>query len=182
MANRRHFPTGWRDQSTSAQPYHGVGGLLSLCDLLKNTYYAGLRLVIDKIVDLVIAMDQCASILRLGFWISEELHHIFVVRSLAYWGLGLDIHRLGLGRRDCAECLDLAVVETRRLTKAREADRGRRNAVKLCKRRDSILPPVHGENGKNQWDSLAHIWFLSLALTPGNDASSNMRPFRNSMI
>ena len=105
--------------------------------------------MIDKVVDLVIPMDQGASILRLGFWISEELHYIFVVRSLAYRGLGLDVNRLGLRRRDGAEGLDLAIVETRGLAKTREADRGRRNAVKLRKRHDSIPPPVHGEYGRN---------------------------------
>lgn len=102
--------------------------------------------------------------------------------NLAYWGLGLDIDRLGLRRRDGAEGLDLAIVEARGLAKAREADRGRRDAVKLCKGRDSILPPVQGEYGRNKHDVVGYIWFLSSALTPGNDASSNMRPSRNSMI
>lgn len=118
--------------------------------LLEYAYYPGFRLVIDKIVNLVVAVDQCASILRLGFWISEELHYIFIVWSLAYWSLGLDIDGLGLRRRDGAEGLNLAVVEAQGLAKSREADRGRRNAVKLRKRRDGILPPVHVENGRNK--------------------------------
>ena len=67
--------------------------------------------MIDKVVNLVIAVDQGTSILRLVFWISEKLHYIFIVRSLANWGLGLDVDRLGLCRRDGAEGLDLAVVE-----------------------------------------------------------------------
>lgn len=119
--------------------------------------------MIDKIVDLVVAVDQCASILRLGFWISEELHYIFIMRSLAYWDFGLDIDGLSLRRRDGAEGLDLAVVETRGLAKAREANSGRRNAVKLRKRRDGILPPVHGENGRNKYgEAGSHlISFLS---------------------
>lgn len=74
--------------------------------------------MIDKVVDLVIPMDQCASILRLGFRISEEIHYIFVVRSLAYRGLGLDIDCLGLRRRYGTEGLNLAIVETRGLAKA----------------------------------------------------------------
>lgn len=105
--------------------------------------------MIDKVVDLVIAMDQSASILRLGSWVSEKFHYIFIVWSLSNGSLGLDIDRLGLRRRDGAEGLDLAVVEARGLPKAREADRGRGNAVKLRKCRDSILPPVHGQCGRN---------------------------------
>lgn len=107
--------------------------------------------MIDNVVNLVVAVDQCASILRLGFWISEKFNYILIVRSLAYWDLRLDIDRLGLRHRDGAKGLDLATVEARGLAKAGEADRGRRNAVKLCKRRDGILPPVHGEYGKNKY-------------------------------
>lgn len=106
--------------------------------------------MIDKVVDLVIAVDQCTSILRLGCWISEELHYIFKMRRLSYWGLGFDINSLGLRRRDGTEGLDLAVIEARGLAKVREANRGRRNAVKFRKRHDSILPPVHGECGRNK--------------------------------
>ena len=113
--------------------------------------------MIDKVVDLVIPMDQCASILRLGFRISEEIYYIFVVRSLAYRGLGLDIDRLGLRRRDGTEGLDLAIVETRGLAKARKADRGRTNAVKLRKCCDSISPPVQGEYARNIYGWSAHI-------------------------
>ena len=138
--------------------------------------------MIYKVVDLVITVDQCASISRLVFLFAKKLHYIFIVRSLAYWDRGLDIDRLRLRGRDGAEGLDLAIIEARRLAKAREADRGRRDEVKLRKRHNGILPPVDGEYGRNKNGRVAHIWFLSSILTPGNDASSNMRPSRNSMM
>ena len=118
--------------------------------LLKNAYYPGFRLMIYKIVDLVITVDQCASILRVVFFFAKKLHYIFIVRSLTYWDRGLDIDRLRLRRRDGAEGPDLAIIEVRMLAKAREADRGRRDAVKLRKRHNGILPPVDGEYGRNK--------------------------------
>ena len=118
--------------------------------LLKNAYYPGFHLMIYKVVDLVITVDQCASISRLVFLFAKKLHYIFIVRSLAYWDRGLDIDRLRLRRRDGAEGLDLAIIEARRLTKAREADRGRRDVVKLRKGHNGILPPVDGEYGREK--------------------------------
>ena len=135
-----------------SEPSHTTESVATGSHLLENTNHPGFRLVIDKVVDLVVTMNQCASILRLGFWISEELHYIFIVRSLAYWGVGLDIDSLGLRRRNGAEGLDLAVVEARGPAKAREVDRGRGNAVKLRKRRDGLLPPVRVEKGRNKYD------------------------------
>ena len=73
------------------------------------------------------------------------------MRSLTNWNFGLDIGRLSLCRSDGAEGLELAVVEARGLTKAREADRRRRNTVKLRKCRHSIQPPGHGEHGRREY-------------------------------
>ena len=150
--------------------------------LLENAYYPGFLLMIYKVVDLVITVDQCASISRVVFLFAKKLHYSFIVRSLTHWDRGLDIDRLRLRRRDGAEGLDLAIIKVRRLAKAREADRGRRDAVKLRKRHNGILPPEDGEYCRIKTGVVAHIWFLSSILTPGNDASSNMRPSRNSMI
>ena len=118
--------------------------------LLENAYYPGFHLMIYKVVDLVITVDQCASISRVVSLLAKKLHYIFVVRSLTYWDRGLDIDGLRLRRRDGGEGLNLAIIEVRRLAKAREADRGRRDAVKLRKRHNGILPPVDGEYGRNK--------------------------------
>ena len=104
--------------------------------------------MIDKVVDLIVTVDQGTSILRLCFGILEELYYIFIVRSCANGVLGLDVDHSGLCRGDGAEGLDLAAVEARRLAKSRETDSRWRNAVKLCKRHDSILPPIRGEDGR----------------------------------
>ena len=119
-------------------------------NLLENAYYPGFRLVIYKIVNLVITVDQCASISRVVFLFAKKLHYIFIVRNLTYWDRGLDIDRLRLRRRDGAKGLDLAIIEVRRLAKVRESDRGRRDAVKLRKRHNGILPPVDAEYGRNK--------------------------------
>ena len=126
--------------------------------LLENAYYPGFHLMIYKVVDLVITVDQCASITRVVFLFAKKLHYVFIVRSLTYWDRGLDIDRLRLRRRDGAEGLDLAIIEVRRLAKARQADRGRRDAVKLRKRHNGILPPVDGEYGRNEnGSSCSHL-------------------------
>ena len=118
--------------------------------LLENAYYPGFHLMIYKVVDLVITVDQRASISRVVFGFAKKPHYSFIVRSLTYWDRSLDIDRLRLRRRDGAEGLDLAIIKVRRLAKAREADRGRRDAVEFRKRRNGILPPVDGEYYKNK--------------------------------
>jgi len=78
--------------------------------------------VIDEVIDLVVAMDQCSPVLRLRAWIPEKRNRIIVVRNLSNSNFRINIDRVGLRRRDCAKGLDLAVVEAPWLAKVSEAN------------------------------------------------------------
>lgn len=73
--------------------------------------------MIDEIVDLVVAVNQCSSILRLRSRILEERYRVVVVWDFAYSDLCLYIDRLGLRSRNGAEGLDLSVVKAEDLPK-----------------------------------------------------------------
>lgn len=71
----------------------------------------------DHIVDLVVAVDECTSILWLRFWISKELHHVVEVWDFPYGFAGLLGYGLGLSGLYGIESPQLTVVEARGLSK-----------------------------------------------------------------
>ena len=138
--------------------------------------------MIDEIVDLVVAVNQCSSILRLRSRILEERYRVVVVWDFAYSDLCLYIDRLGLRSRNGTEGLDLSVVKGRGLAEAFHVDRAGSDTMQLRKRSDGIMPPVLCEKTYAKVQQPAHISVLSSAVTPGNAASSKIRPSRNSMM
>lgn len=65
----------------------------------------------DEIIDLVVAVDQGASVPRLHSFVGEELHQLIEMRNIPNCFAGLDIYSLALRDRDCPERLYLPVVE-----------------------------------------------------------------------
>jgi len=78
--------------------------------------------VIDEVIDLVVAVDQCSPVLRLRPRITEKRYRIIVVRNLTYRHFRFNIDGLGLQGGSRAKGLDLAVVEAGWPAKASEAD------------------------------------------------------------
>ena len=64
--------------------------------LLEDADNSGFSLVVDQIVNFVVAVDQGASILWLRHWISEERKNVIEVRNLTNRDSGLDVDSLGL--------------------------------------------------------------------------------------
>ncbi len=81
--------------------------------LLEDANDSWLGLVVNKVIDLVVAMDQCSPVLRLRAWIPQKRDRVIVVRNLSYSSLRFVIDGFGLGRGNRAEGLDLAVVKAR---------------------------------------------------------------------
>lgn len=93
-----------------------------------------------EVIDLVVAVNHAGPVDRLRCWIFKELDHLVEMGDLANSNLRFHVHCLGLRRRDCTQCLDLAVVKPIRLPKAGEAMLICINTVKFSQRSDSIVP------------------------------------------
>ena len=65
----------------------------------------------DDVVNLIVAMDKSASILRLGLGITKEGHHVVEMRNLAHRLIGVLVPCLGLRVLNGVERLELTVVE-----------------------------------------------------------------------
>lgn len=78
---------------------------------LKDADYSWLGLVIDQVVNLVVAMDQCSPVLRLRIRISKKGYCIIVMRDLSHRTFRFNVNDLGLRRRNGTKGLDLTVVE-----------------------------------------------------------------------
>lgn len=72
---------------------------------------AGIRLVEDHVVDLIVAVDQCRAMPWLEILVREEMQYLIEVRDLAYGLLGLDVDGLRLGGAYLLPRRQLAVVE-----------------------------------------------------------------------
>ena len=138
--------------------------------------------MVDEIVNLVIAMDQCPSIGRLRLWVPEECNHLVKVRDFADRVFRLDVDGFCLPRRYCAEGLDLPIVKSRGPSEVLETNGIGIYTVKLGKSTNCIMPPAIHESCLDGLEKGAHISFLVSAGTSGNDASSKILPSRNSMI
>ena len=61
---------------------------------VQNANDARLRLVEHHVVDLVVAVNQCASVLRLCCLVGEEPHHLHEMWQLTHGLLAFDVHCL----------------------------------------------------------------------------------------
>ncbi len=97
--------------------------------------------MVDQVVDLVITVDQCSSIVWLRLWILEKCDRIIVVRDLAYRFFRLDVDRFSLRRGDGAEGLDLAIVKARGAAKAGEVNGCWGDTMESRECANGIVPP-----------------------------------------
>jgi len=94
----------------------------------------------DKVVYLVISVNESAPIIGLSARIAEESTHLDEVRYITDRLLAVDIYRLGLCLGDGLKRRYLAVVEALCLAKGCEIDRRGRHAVKLGQSGDGGVP------------------------------------------
>ena len=88
--------------------------------LLENANHLWLSLVVYKVVNFVIPVDDTRSISRLLPRIPEEKQHLIEVRDVADRLTGFYIYRLGLRVSNRAQRLKLAVVESAGFAKVRQ--------------------------------------------------------------
>ena len=67
----------------------------------------------DKVVDLVVAVDQRATIFGLCLWVAKEGDHIVKVWYVAHRLIRVNINSLCLRARDGSEGPNLSIVEAR---------------------------------------------------------------------
>ena len=92
------------------------------------------------IVDLVVSVDQGASVLGLRLLVLEKGADHVEVRDLADGLLRFDIDGLSLCLLNCMEGCNLPVVESACLSKRFQTNRGRGHAVKLAQGGHSCVP------------------------------------------
>jgi len=137
----------------------------------------------DDIVNLIVAVDERPSILRLHPLVFEELYHIVEVRYRPYRFICLYISRLSLELANCRESLDLPVVETGGLAIALKTNIFRLNLVEFGKCSYGIAPPVLPSVTLLRYSCRrTDISALSSGVTSGMLASTIILPSRNSMI
>lgn len=159
-----------------------------------------LRLMKDQVVDLVVAVNERRAVLGLCAPVLEEGNHVVEVRDLADRHVRLDVDGLRLRLRDRPEGRDLPVVEAGGLAEVGQPDRGGVYAVQFRERSDRIVPPasrsvrsmvVRGDLALRRCAVAGfvaggsrerYISVRSSGVTPGSQASSMMRPSRNSMM
>ena len=88
-------------------------------NVLEDSDDFGFSTVKNKIVNLVVAMNQGSPVGWLSRRIFEEGDHLIEMRDLANRNPGIDIDRLCLRCGNRGQCLDLPIVKTRGLPKIR---------------------------------------------------------------
>ena len=101
--------------------------------------------MIHQVVDLVITMNQCSSVLWLCVGISQEGCCVIVMGYLAYRFLAIHVDRLRLRSGDRAEGLYLAIIEAGRLTKVRKSHGSWRYSMQFRQSSNSFAPPAANE-------------------------------------
>lgn len=99
--------------------------------LLENTDDSRFGLVEDDIVDLVVAMNESSSVLRLCLLLRKERHHFVKVWDLSHCFLGFNVDSLGLVFGQRLEKAKLPVVEARWFAESREVHRGGIDTMEL---------------------------------------------------
>ena len=94
----------------------------------------------DKVVYLVISVDESAPIVGLSARIAEESTHLDEVRYITDRLLAVDIHSFGLCLGNGLESRYLAVVEALGLAKGCEVDGRGRHAMKFGQGGDCRMP------------------------------------------
>lgn len=89
MANSRHLPAGAEGSLTPALKLRTNNTGPKERYVLENTDHPWFSLVIDQIINFVIAVDQRASILRLCVWVPEKRDHVVKMWNLSYRDLCL---------------------------------------------------------------------------------------------
>lgn len=98
--------------------------------------------MVDEVVNLVVAVNERATILRLCIWISQEGNNVLEMWDIAHKVFVFHVDCLGLRARYGAESLQLSVVEARVLPKTREVHRVGVDPVHFANRSDRIVPHV----------------------------------------
>ena len=106
------------------------------------------------------------------------------MRNVANGLLRLNVDSLCLHRRYSAQRFDLPIVEAGGFAIARETNCMRIDSVKFRQRSYGIMPPDPSQAPILKLSNVpvSYISFLSCAETSGSEASSTMRPSKNSMI
>lgn len=127
---------------TSAEPLDPLlNSFYLIIYSLKDTNDPSLRLMEDQIINLIVTVDKSGSIRWLCPWITEECNHVVKMGYLPNRDSRLNINGFRLRFGDSAERFDLTVVEPRRFPKIRKANRCGRQAMKLCKSPNCVVPP-----------------------------------------
>lgn len=101
--------------------------------VLEDTDHLGFSTVKDKVINLVVAMNQSSPVGWLGGWIFEERYHLFEMRDFADSNPGVDIDSFRLGCGNSRKGFDLPIVKASRFAKIRQANRCGINAMKFGK-------------------------------------------------
>lgn len=117
MANRRHLPAVAYPVSADVAKEHSWTR-----DSLNDTDHLRFCLMVDEVIDLVVAVDQGPSVPRLRLGISQECHGLIEMGDIPYRGVCFDIRCLSLRGRDCTKRFELAIVESCRFAIAGEVD------------------------------------------------------------
>ncbi len=97
--------------------------------------------MVYQVVNFVVAVDKCSSILWLRLRIAEERNNFIEVRDFAHRYFRFDVDSLGLRCRDRAKGLDLTIIESGRSSKVSKTNRAGVDAMKLGESTDGIMPP-----------------------------------------
>jgi len=95
----------------------------------------------DKIVDLVISVDECADVPWLRCRLFEKCYHLVKVRDLAHGDPGLDVLVTSLSEGESLKQVELTVVKASGFAKGLEVYGLRRYTVEFCEGVDCVAPP-----------------------------------------
>src|SRR5262249_40177035 len=109
---------------------------------VQNADHPRLGFVEDQVVDLVVAVHECATVFGLGFWIAEKGDHLVKVWDVADWYARVFVFCLGLCRFKSGKGLQLTVVEARGFAELAEANVGRLYTVEFCESSHCVTPPI----------------------------------------
>ena len=130
---------------------------------------AGLGLVEDDVVDLVVAVHKRRPVLGLRAGVLEEADHLVVVRDHSDGFVGVFVTGLRLAFRDGGEGLELAVVEAALSAELFEADAFGVDAVEFGESGYCAVPHVSSVFRSYVWEGWV---FEDAAVEEGHDVES----------
>lgn len=102
-------------------------------NVLEDTYDLGFSTVKDKIINLVVAMNQGSPVWWLSGGVFEERYHLLKMRDFANGNPGIDIDSFCLRCGNSGKGFDLPIVKASRFPKIRQPNRTGIDPMKFCK-------------------------------------------------